>query len=182
MSHPKLCRLHLVHSSILIHLGRLEVKQNNALRNATGCNQKAAVSNLTGETGVLTLRVTIKGLLDYAIKIAATWVACKKLHARIARPFTLRIQHRAIFKTAFRLLCIVFQVVIVCLKSDTAYPLNFIKTTYIHDQLKLRPCFLPWVSKNRRYRILKGIDGLCDFFILLNLEAWNLVRRISNWK
>ena len=52
----------------------------------------------------------IKGLLDYAIKIAATWVACKKLHARIARPFTLRIQHRAIFKrvsvigfsTAFR--------------------------------------------------------------------------------
>ena len=21
----------------------------------------------------------------------------------------------------------------------------------IHDQLKLRPCFLPWVSKNRRY-------------------------------
>ena len=53
---------------------------------------------------------TLKGLLDYAIKIAATWVACKKLHARIARPFTLRIQHRAIFKrvsvigfsTAFR--------------------------------------------------------------------------------
>ena len=31
----------------------------------------------------------LKGLLDYAIKIAATWVACKKLHARIARPFTL---------------------------------------------------------------------------------------------
>ena len=29
----------------------------------------------------------IKGLLDYAIKVAATWVACKKLHARIARPF-----------------------------------------------------------------------------------------------
>ena len=27
-----------------------------------------------------------------------------------------------------------------------------------HDQLKLRPCFLPWVSKNRRYRILEGID------------------------
>ena len=42
----------------------------------------------------------VKGLLDYAIKIAATWVACKKLHARIARPFTLRIQHRAIFKRA----------------------------------------------------------------------------------
>ena len=33
----------------------------------------------------------LKGLLDYAIKIAATWVACKKLHARIARSFTLRI-------------------------------------------------------------------------------------------
>ena len=54
--------------------------------------------------------VFIMGLLDYAIKIAATWVACKKLHARIARPFTLRIQHRAIFErvsvigfsTAFR--------------------------------------------------------------------------------
>ena len=35
--------------------------------------------------------ITLKELLDYAIKIAATWVACKKLHARIARPFTLRI-------------------------------------------------------------------------------------------
>ena len=43
------------------------------------------------------LLIYFKGLLDYAIKIAATWVACKKLHARIARPFTLRIQHRAIF-------------------------------------------------------------------------------------
>ena len=41
--------------------------------------------------------VILKGLLDYAIKIAATWVACKKLNARIARPFTLRIQHQAIF-------------------------------------------------------------------------------------
>ena len=58
----------------------------------------------------MAISVTLKGLLDYAIKIAATWVACKKLHARIARPFTLRIQHRAIFKrvsvigfsTAFR--------------------------------------------------------------------------------
>ena len=48
------------------------------------------------------LFTTIKGLLDYAIKIAATWVACKKLHARIARPFTLHIQHRAIFITVFR--------------------------------------------------------------------------------
>ena len=40
----------------------------------------------------------LKGFLDYAIKIAATWVACEKLHAKIARPFTLGIQHRAIFK------------------------------------------------------------------------------------
>ena len=52
----------------------------------------------------------LKGLLDYAIKIAATWVACKKLHARIAQPLTLNIQQRAIckrvseigFSTAFR--------------------------------------------------------------------------------
>ena len=66
----------------------------------------------------------IKGLLDYAIKIAATWVACKKLHARIARPFTLHIQHRAIFKSFSDWIfnsvsVIVFQFVIVCLKSDT---------------------------------------------------------------
>ena len=33
-----------------------------------------------------------------------------------------------------------------------------------HDQLNLRPCFLPWVSKNRRYRILKGIDRLSEYF------------------
>ena len=46
---------------------------------------------------------SVKGLLDYAIKIAATWVACKKLHARIARTFTLRIQHRAIFFKVFGL-------------------------------------------------------------------------------
>ena len=42
--------------------------------------------------------ISIKGLLDYAIKISATWVACKKLQPRIARPITLRIQHQAIFK------------------------------------------------------------------------------------
>ena len=69
--------------------------------------------------------LNVKGLLDYAIKIAATWVACKKLHARIAWPFTLRIQHRAIFKKSFSdwifnsVSVIVFQFVIVCLKSDT---------------------------------------------------------------
>ena len=44
----------------------------------------------------------LKGLLDYAIKIVATWVARKKLHARIARPFTLRIQHRAIIIKKFQ--------------------------------------------------------------------------------
>ena len=27
-----------------------------------------------------------------------------------------------------------------------------------HDQLKIRPYILPLVSKNRRYRILNGID------------------------
>ena len=43
----------------------------------------------------------LKRLLDYAIKIAATWVACQKLQARIARPFTLRIQHQAIFKRVY---------------------------------------------------------------------------------
>ena len=69
-----------------------------------------------------------KGLLDYAIKIAATWVACNFLHARIARPFTLRIQHRAIFKIVS---VIAFYVEIVYLKSDTAYPLIFMKTTCI---------------------------------------------------
>ena len=44
----------------------------------------------------------------------------------------------------------------------------------IHDQLKLRPCFLPWVSKNRRYWILiRGSTDLAILFLLLNLEAWN---------
>ena len=80
----------------------------------------------------------LKGLLDYAIKIAATWVACKKLHARIARPFTLRIQHRAIFERVSvigywifnSVSVIVFQFVIVCLKSDPVYQLNFMKSIH----------------------------------------------------
>ena len=71
----------------------------------------------------------VKGLLDYALKIAATWVACKKLHARIARPFTLRIYHRAIFKTSVSV--IVFQFMIVYLKSNPAYPIIFIKAACI---------------------------------------------------
>ena len=80
--------------------------------------------------------IIVKGLLDYAIKIAAIWVACKKLQARIARPFTLRIQHRAIFKKSFSdwifnsVSVIVFQFVIVCLKSDTVYQLNFMKSIH----------------------------------------------------
>ena len=77
------------------------------------------------------LLVTLKGLLNYAIKIVATWVACKKLHARIARPFTPRIQHRAIFKKSFSdwifnsVSVIVFQFVIVCLKYDTSILTKF---------------------------------------------------------
>ena len=27
-----------------------------------------------------------------------------------------------------------------------------------HDQLELRPCFLPWVSKNRLYRIFRALS------------------------
>ena len=73
--------------------------------------------------------VILKGLLDYAIKIAAIWVACKKLHARIARPFTLRIYHRAIFKTSVSV--IVFQLMIVYLKSNPAYPIIFTKAACI---------------------------------------------------
>ena len=72
---------------------------------------------------------SVKGLLDYAIKIAATWVACKKLHAKIARPFTLRIYHRAIFKTSVSV--IVFQFMIVYLKSNPAYPIIFTKAACI---------------------------------------------------
>ena len=49
-------------------------------------------------------------------------------------------------------------------------------STEEHDQLKIRPYFLPWVSKNRRYRILNGIDRIGHFLRkLLNLEACNLV-------
>ena len=47
-----------------------------------------------------------------------------------------------------------------------------------HDQLKIRPCFLPWVSKNRRYRILKGIDRLCDFLIIIEPRSLKFCRRI----
>ena len=72
----------------------------------------------------------LKGLLNYAIKIAATWVACKKLHARIARPFTLRIQHQS-NNFLNSVLVIVFKFVMVLLKSDTAYPQNFTITTCI---------------------------------------------------
>ena len=48
----------------------------------------------------------------------------------------------------------------------------------IHDQLKLRPCFLPWVSKNRRYRILKGIDRLSDFIFIIDPRSLKFCRRM----
>ena len=48
----------------------------------------------------------------------------------------------------------------------------------IHDQLKLRPCFLPWVSKNRQYRILKGIDRLSDFIFIIKPRSLKFCRRI----
>ena len=42
------------------HLNKLEVIQNKALRNATGCNQKATVSTLTAESRVLSLRAHLE--------------------------------------------------------------------------------------------------------------------------
>ena len=48
----------------------------------------------------------------------------------------------------------------------------------IHDQLKLLPYFLPWVSKNRRYRILKGIDRLSDFIFIIKPRSLKFCRRI----
>ena len=61
----------------------------------------------------------VKRLLDYAIKIAATWVACKKLHSRIPWPFILRVRHRASFKSFSDwfwtgVSVFVFQLMIVC--------------------------------------------------------------------
>ena len=52
----------------------------------------------------------------------------------------------------------------------------------IHDQLKLRPCFLPWVSKNRRYRLLKGIDRLSNFIFVIEPRRLKICRRIYYWK
>ena len=40
------------------------------------------------------------------------------------------------------------------------------KNKYVHDQLKLRPYFLPWVSKNRLY--VSMIQSL--FLIVFNLN------------
>ena len=48
----------------------------------------------------------------------------------------------------------------------------------IDDQLKLRPYFLPWVSKNRRYWILKGIDRLSDFIFIIKPRSLKYCRRI----
>ena len=50
-------------------------------------------------------------------------------------------------------------------RRDCTLTITVLSRQLDHDQLKLRPCFLPWVSKNRRYRILKGIDRLADFFL-----------------
>ena len=73
---------------------------------------------------------SVKGLLDYAIKIAATWVACKKLHTRIARSF-IYTTHPIPSNFYNIVSVIVFQFVQVYLKSDTAYRLNFTKTICI---------------------------------------------------
>ena len=44
-----------------------------------------------------------------------------------------------------------------------------------HDQLKLRPCFLPESQKIDGTEYLRESTDLAIFFyILLNLEAWNL--------
>ena len=66
------------------------------------------------------------------------------------------------------------------MKHDATFPAYMLgqKTSrpyiniYIHDQLKIRPYFLPLVSKNRRYRILDGIDQIGDF--LKNIEPRSL--------
>ena len=42
------------------YLDKLEVMQIKVLRNATGCNQKAVVSNPTTETGVLTFKAYLE--------------------------------------------------------------------------------------------------------------------------
>ena len=47
-----------------------------------------------------------------------------------------------------------------------------------HDQLKIRPHFLPWVSKNRRYRILNGIDRIGDFLKTIECRSLKFGRRI----
>ena len=58
--HPQLCRPHLVHPNILIHLDKLEVIQNKGLRIATGCHQKAAATHIRAKTGVLPLRAHLE--------------------------------------------------------------------------------------------------------------------------
>ena len=47
-----------------------------------------------------------------------------------------------------------------------------------HDQLKIRPYFLPWDSKNRRYRILNGIDRIGDFLKIIEPRSLQFGRRI----
>ena len=52
----------------------------------------------------------------------------------------------------------------------------------IHDQLKLRSYFLPWVSKIDGTEYLRGSTDLAILFLLLNLEVWNFagVYKIEN--
>ena len=49
---------------------------------------------------------------------------------------------------------------------------------FIHDQLNIRPYFLPWVLKNRRYRILNGIDRIGDFLKIIEPRSLKFGRRI----
>ena len=69
--------------------------------------------------------------------------------------------------------CIFFFCVGVCRERS-----RLIICSVNHDQLKLRPYFLPWVSKNRRYRILKGIDWLCHFSYIIEFRSLKFGRRI----
>ena len=73
----------------------------------------------------------LKGLLDYTIKIAGNLImGCMQEIARKNRQnFYTTHPTPKIFLSSVSV--IVFQFVIMNLESDTAYPLNFIKTTYI---------------------------------------------------
>ena len=73
---------------------------------------------------------TTKGAFRLSIKIAATWVACKNRQ-------TIYTTHPTPSNFLNSVLVIVFQIVIVYLKSDTAYPLN-LKKYYMHHFFPFR--------------------------------------------